>query len=91
MRLKIENEFLVMLSTAMFFMITDSILICPLSLLKCPVGYHNAMLLISDTRVVLNNKLRPQEGGVHWEINKLPTLFTAPAAPGGKGGEERGQ
>lgn len=82
---------LVVLSAAIFFKITDAILICPPSLLKCPVHYHNALLLISDGRVVLNNKLRLQEGGVRWEINKLTKLFTAPAPPGGMGGEERGQ
>ncbi len=91
MRLRIENELLVVLSAAIFFKITDAILICPLSLLKCPIRYHNALLLISDGRVVLNNKLRLHEGGVRWEINKLTKLFTTPATPGGMGGEERGQ
>lgn len=42
MRFKIENGLLVVLSAAIFFKITDAILICPLSLLKCPVCYHNA-------------------------------------------------
>lgn len=69
-----ENLLLVVLSAAIFFKITDAILICPPSLLKCPVHYHNALLVISDGRVVLNNKLRLQEGGVRWEINKLTKL-----------------
>lgn len=87
MKLRIENDLPVLLSAAILFKITDAILICPLSLLR----YHNVLLLISDGRVVLNNKPRLREGGVHWEINKLTKLFTAPATPGGTVREERGQ